>query len=214
MSNETAYPAAIDVVGYNYTESRYDVDHKKYPKRIIYGSENRHDLAAWKAVRDNEHIFGQFLWTGIDYLGESGVWPARGSGAGLLDLAGQRKPNGWYRASLWSEKPICYIGTYPIGGLRGLRQRNSVSSYANDTWNYTKGQRIRVVCYTNASDARLLLNGQPVEQQAKRDPNTDILYWDIEYEPGTLRCEVGEAISDDTLLEDMNWLVKGVEILE
>ena len=72
MSNETAYPSAIDVVGYNYTESRYDTDHEKYPQRIIYGSENRHDLEAWKAVRDKEHIFGQFLWTGIDYLGESG----------------------------------------------------------------------------------------------------------------------------------------------
>ena len=94
MSNETAYPSAIDVVGYNYTESRYGEDHKTYPKRILYGSENRHDLAAWKAVRDNEHIFGQFLWTGIDYLGESGVWPARGSSAGLLDLAGTVPPCG------------------------------------------------------------------------------------------------------------------------
>ena len=118
MSNETAYPGAIDVVGYNYTESRYGEDHLKYPRRIIYGSENRHDLPAWKAVHDNEHIFGQFLWTGIDYLGESGPWPARGSSAGLLDLAGQRKPNGWYRASLWSEQPMCYIGTYPAGGQR------------------------------------------------------------------------------------------------
>ena len=111
MSNETAYPEAIDVVGYNYTESRYDQDHQRYPKRVLYGSENRHDLAAWKAVRDKEHIFGQFLWTGIDYLGESGQWPARGSSAGILDLAGQREPNGWYRAMLWSEKPMCYIGT-------------------------------------------------------------------------------------------------------
>lgn len=101
MSNETAYPEAVDVVGYNYTESRYVEDHKKYPKRVIYGSENRHDLAAWQAVTENEHIFGQFLWTGIDYLGESGPWPARGSEAGLIDLAGFVKPNGWVRARMW-----------------------------------------------------------------------------------------------------------------
>ena len=193
MSNETAYPEAVDVVGYNYTESRYDTDHQKYPKRVIYGSENRHDLDAWKAVRDKQHIFGQFLWTGIDYLGESGPWPARGSSAGLLDLAGQRKPNGWYRAALWSEKPTCYIGTYPASpqrGRNGWGNRNpGVNSYAADTWNYTDGQRIRVVCYTNAESACLLLNGQPLDVQFQRDQQSDILYCDIDYQPGTLRCE-------------------------
>ena len=72
MSNQTAYPQAVDVVGYNYTEDRYDQDHATYPKRIIYGSENRSDYEAWCAVRDKEFIFGQFIWTGTDYLGESG----------------------------------------------------------------------------------------------------------------------------------------------
>ena len=193
MSNETAYPEAVDVVGYNYTESRYDTDHAKYPKRVIYGSENRHDLAAWKAVRDKEHIFGQFLWTGIDYLGESGTWPTRGSSAGLLDLAGQRKPNGWYRAALWSEQPTCYIGTNPIYQRSGRNVRGNrnpgVNSYASDTWNYAEGQRVRVLCYTNAQNARLLLNGQPLDAQFQRDEQSDILYCDIDYQPGTLRCE-------------------------
>ena len=191
MSNETAYPEAIDVVGYNYTESRYGIDHEKYPKRILYGSENRHDLAAWKAVSENEHIFGQFLWTGIDYLGESGVWPARGSSAGLLDLAGQRKPNGWYRASLWSDKPVCYIGTYPLGPQRyGSRQNNQrfVSPYANDTWNYEDEQKVRVVCYSNAKSLQLILNGNNIGGEPTTDAATGIRYWDIEYAPGTLSC--------------------------
>jgi hypothetical protein len=195
MSNQTAYPEAVDVVGYNYTESRYQEDHQRYPRRVIYGSENRHDLAAWKAVRDNEHIFGQFLWTGIDYLGESGAWPARGSEAGLLDLAGNVKPNGHYRAALWSEAPVCYIGTTPNysggrGGRRGGRQqRQFVSPYAPALWNYEAGQPIRVVCYTNAPSAQLFLNDQPIGGEAKRDSATSILYWDIDYQPGTLRCE-------------------------
>ena len=197
MSNETLYPSSIDVVGYNYTESRYDIDHKKYPERVIYGSENRHDLPAWKAVRDNEHIFGQFLWTGIDYLGESGVWPARGSSAGLLDLAGQRKPMGWYRAALWSEKPVCYIGTYPIGNAQGHRRsrNNYVSPNAEANWNYSQGQSVRVVCYTNATEAHLTLNGQPIGGEPQRDENTDILYWDINYTAGTLRCEATNGAS-------------------
>lgn len=196
MSNETAYPEAIDVVGYNYTESRYQEDHLKYPKRVIYGSENRHDLPAWTAVRDNEHIFGQFLWTGIDYLGESGVWPARGSSAGLLDFAGQRKPNGWYRAALWSNEPVCYIGTYPIGRQReGRQRRNYVSPYANDTWNYNEGDRIRIVCYTNADSQKLLLNGKTIDEKWQEDTQTGIRYCDINYTAGTLRCEADNGSS-------------------
>ncbi|MCR4604068.1 MAG: DUF4982 domain-containing protein [Prevotella sp.] len=199
MSNQTAYPQAVDVVGYNYTESRYDTDHKQYPQRIIYGSENRHDLNAWKAVRDKEHIFGQFLWTGIDYLGESGAWPARGSSAGLLDLAGYRKPNGWYRAALWCEKPVCYIGTQPAmttgrrGGRRG--QGNNVHSYAPDLWNYEKGQKVRVMCYTNEPTATLLLNGRELDVTFERDEQTEILFCDVDYEPGTLRCETQQGAS-------------------
>lgn len=205
MSNATAYPSAVDVVGYNYTESRYAEDHQRYPDRVIYGSENRHDLPSWVAVRDNEHIFGQFLWTGIDYLGESGPWPARGSGAGLLDLAGFVKPLGHYRAALWSETPICYIGTYPAARpnsrrYRGRENREWVSPYAAALWNYDDGQRVRVVCYTNAPSARLLLcpagsdaadpaSYIPVGDEPIRDAATDILYWDIDYQPGTLRCE-------------------------
>ena len=69
MSNQTEYPQAVDVVGYNYTENRYDEDHATYPDRVIYGSETGVGIEAWHAVRDKEFIFGQFLWTGTDYLG-------------------------------------------------------------------------------------------------------------------------------------------------
>jgi hypothetical protein len=52
-----------------------------------------------------------------------------------------------------------------------------------------------VVCYTNAASARLMLNGQPVGGQPQRDPSSDILYWDIDYQPGTLRCEADNGAS-------------------
>ena len=195
MSNQTAYPEAVDVVGYNYTESRYDEDHKTYPQRVIYGSENRHDLAAWKAVTDHDFIFGQFLWTGIDYLGESGAWPARGSSAGLLDLKGDRKAQGWWRASLWSDKPMCYIGTTPVqsrGGAGGTRRRamdQRVTIYGPELWNYRDGQIIRVVCATNQQRARLLLNGEEVGETLEKDPSTGLIHWDIPYKDGLLRAE-------------------------
>lgn len=57
------FSAPREIEGY-----RLVSDHSTYPGRVIYGSENRYE-AAWKATRDREHIFGQFLWTGIDYLG-------------------------------------------------------------------------------------------------------------------------------------------------
>ena len=101
MSNQTEYPEAVDVVGYNYTEDRYTTDHKLYPKRIIFGSETHADMKAWNAVNDNEHIFGHFVWTGFDYLGESGEWPSRGLGTGLIDFTGTLKPNGKFYQAIW-----------------------------------------------------------------------------------------------------------------
>jgi hypothetical protein len=204
MSNRTEYPGALDIAGYNYTENMYEKDHKAYPNRIIYGSENRHDLSAWKAVRDNEYIFGQFLWTGIDYLGESGRWPSRGFYSGLLDFGGFIKPRGYFRRSLWSDKPMAYLGTYPAPGKGSKSQVKDVwsqldaeaegSNYVERTpsmdawpvWNYQDGQSIRVVCYTNTAKAKLLLNGAEAGQTKEYDDNTGIIYWDIPYRQGKL----------------------------
>lgn len=185
MSNQTEYPAALDIAGYNYTENMYNSDHEKYPNRVIYGSENRHDMDAWKATRDKEFIFGQFLWTGIDYLGESGSWPSRGFYSGLLDFGGFIKPRGYFRQALWSDKPMAYLGTSPIS-QRGGGGRVNLSQDAWPIWNYQEGQNIRVVCYTNAAKAQLLLNGSVVGETKAYDDNTGIIYWDIPYKDGKL----------------------------
>ena len=189
MSNETEYPDAVDVVGYNYTENRYDEDHAIYPKRVIYGSENGSGLDAWYAVKNKEFIFGQFIWTGTDYLGESGAWPSRGLYTGLLDFGSFPKPRGHFRASLWSEKPVTYIGTYPIQARFKNSQRTFLSPDAWDIWNYDSGQEIRVVCYTNAPQARLLLNGKVVGNMKPYDEKSGIIYWDIPYQAGELKAE-------------------------
>lgn len=181
MSNETTYPDALDVVGYNYTERRYARDHAAYPDRVLYGSENRHDMDAWKAVRDNDQIFGQFLWTGIDYLGESHRWPSRGFTTGLLDLAGFVKPRGYFRQSLWSDEPMIYIGTYPT-----RRFERSPNINANPLWNYPDGTMVRVVSYTNCEEAQLILNGEQIGTRKKDDDDIGVIYWDIPYEPGKL----------------------------
>lgn len=183
MSNETDYPGALDVVGYNYTEDRYKMDHQKYPDRIFYGSENGKGLDAWKAVTDNDFVMGQYLWAGIDFLGEAGSWPSRGSGSGVLTIDGRIKPNGYYRRALWLEKPNIYLGSYiPT-------QANDVRDGADAVWNYTEGETVRVVAYTNCEEAELFLNGKQVGKRMKAYNNSYIMYWDVPYAKGKLEVK-------------------------
>lgn len=189
MSNETDYPDAVDVVGYNYTENRYDQDHATYPRRVIYGSETGSGIEAWHAVRDRDFIFGQFIWTGTDYLGESGRWPSRGLYTGLLDFGSFPKPRAHFRTSLWCDSPVTYIGTYPIRTDSRYSDRTFLSPDAWDIWNYDEGQIIRVVCYTNAPQAHLLLDGEQVGEMKPYDDKTGIIFWDIPFRPGELRAE-------------------------
>lgn len=201
MSNQTAYPDAVDIVGYNYTESRYDIDHKLYPDRVIYGSENGHGYDSWLAVRDNDHIFGQFIWTGTDYLGESGVWPSRGLGTGLLDFGSFLKPRGKFRASIWSETPVAYLGTHRAH-RRGGNHGPTIDAPA--IWNYDDGEQVRVICYTNAHSARLLLDGKEFAPRKLRDDKIGIIYWDLSFVPGRLSVEAmdeeGKVIANDELV--------------
>lgn len=208
MSNQTEYPFALDITGYNYTESRYSEDHKAYPKRIIFGSENRNDIEAWYAVKDNDYIFGQFLWTGIDYLGESGPWPSRGFYSGLLDFGGFIKPRGYFRQSLWSDKPMAYIGSYSLHKkaeswtvLKTDNDNRNLSIDAWPVWNYNEGDLIRVVCYTNAAKARLELNGTVVGQTKDYDPKTGIIFWDVPFKEGKLEV-VGMDKNDEIIARD------------
>ena len=200
MSNETEYPDAVDVVGYNYTEDRYDLDHEKYPGRIIYGSENSSTYDAWKAVEDRDFISGQFIWTGTDYLGESNGWPARGFYTGLLDFGSFTKPRGHFRAALWREEPTIYIGTYPVPvddpilhpAEAAMHLENKgpwLSIDAADEWNYNDSEMIRVVCYTNTDSARLTLNGKEIGETKAYNDKTGIIFWDVPFSEGILKAE-------------------------
>ncbi len=205
MSNYTKYPFVLDVVGYNYTEDRYKMDHEKYPDRVLYGSENRSDFNAWRSVTENDFIMGQFIWTGFDYLGEAGRWPSRGFTTGLIDLAGYVKPQGYFRKALWSEEPVAYIGTYVEKNAS-----NEPLIYAPAVWNYNKGQNVRVVCYTNCEKAELLLNGKKVGKQKKFNQETGIIYWDIPYESGKLEVKayMKESVKATASIETVGLPVK------
>lgn len=178
MSNEVGYPEVLDVVGYNYQEYRYPEDHAKYPSRVIYGSENGMAYSAWKAVEDNDYICGQFLWTGVDYLGEARTWPSRSNMAGLLDLAGFKKPQYYFRKSLWSQVPMAWIGT---AAFRNSSNRRIMIS---PSWNYTPGDSARVTCFTNCEEAELFINGYSQGRRRLADFPEKIINWNVVYQPG------------------------------
>lgn len=187
MSNETGYADALDVVGYNYQEFRYPVDHATYPDRPSYGSENGMALDAWNAVADNDNIMGQFLWTGIEYMGEARRFPTRNSTSGTIDLAGNKKTEFYFRQSLWSDKPMLYIGTDRFredSGRGGLWSHKR----AEPQWNWEAGQKVRVKAFTNCESVELFLNNVSQGVRTLADFTDHILTWDIEYEPGTLKA--------------------------
>jgi beta-galactosidase len=182
MSNAVELPQLLDVVGYNYQEQFYNADHKKYPNRFIYGSENGHTYRAWTAVRNNEYIAGQFLWTGIDYLGEANQWPNRAFGSGLVDMCGFVKPNGWFRKSLWVDEPVVYICTSATGE-REFRWRRPLES-----WKWQENQIVNVLCYTNCSEVSLSLNDKLIDTKYSSQARGGTLIWQVPYEAGTLKA--------------------------
>ncbi len=182
MSDAVGLCELLDIVGYNYQEQRYAEDHKKYPKRVIFGSENHHTMSAWLAVRDNEYISGQFLWTGIDYLGEAGRWPNRANGSGLLDLCGYKKPAAWFRQSLWTDKPMIYICASTGGGEKPPRVTEE------ESWNWSKDQIVTVHCYSNCPEVQLTLNDKSVGSKKLKEATDGVLTWQVPYEPGVLKA--------------------------
>jgi hypothetical protein len=172
MSNETTYPDLLDVVGYNYQEYRYRDDHAKYPDRIIYGSENGQSPEAWQAVEENAFISAQFLWTGIDFLGEARAWPVRSSGAGLLELTGFPKPQYYVRKLLWNSDPAIVLST-------SANRRSPATS----SWNWYEGDSVTVRCVANTEEVELFLNGVSL---GKNTPQNKTANWRIVFQPGEL----------------------------
>lgn len=187
MSNETGYADALDVAGYNYQEFRYAPDHKKYAKRILYGSENSMSLDAWNSVTDNDYVIGQFLWTGFEYLGEAGQFPTRHSTSGIIDLAGNKKPEFYFRQSLWSDKPMVFIGT-----TDRLTDNGPVSLWAHKrvdpVWNWKERQPISVNVFTNCEEVELFLNDKSLGIKKMAGFKNRTITWEVSFETGTLRA--------------------------
>ncbi len=191
MSNHTGYADALDAVGYNYREHFYQDDHRTYPGRVILGSENSHDPRAWYAVRDSAFMSAQFLWTGVDFLGECRGWPVRVSQAGMLDLAGYEKPLYYQRKALWTEAPFVRIA---VGNADAKRSGPWSERFR---WEGEAGEKKLVSCYTNAKEAELFLNGESLGKKRLSDDDGCRACWEAAYVPGVLRAVIDGA--EDTL---------------
>ncbi len=185
LANKTGYAALLDVVGYNYQEQHYEDDHQAFPERKIIGSENGDSYEAWQTVKNNDYIPGQFLWTGIDYLGEAGRFPNRSNDSGLVTLSNVRKPGFYYRKSLWTEEPMVYLATADSMEEGDYDDEGGTSHW---TWDGHEGEPVEVVAYTNSESVELYLNGESLGRKVPADTETPWVRWSVPYEPGTLRA--------------------------
>ncbi len=186
----------LDVVGQNYRENEILAAHQQKPARKILGTENGHDRTVWLPLRDNPPYAGQFLWSGIDYLGESRQWPTIAANSGLLDRTGTPRPLAFQRQSWWGDKPMVYIArrvlppallpTDPGYGTAAQERRPQVL-FADWTPRNTAAHEESVEIYSNCDQVELFLNGKSVGSQSRpRDdsPRT----WKVPFEPGTLKA--------------------------
>lgn len=163
LSAKTGLIDDLDVVGYNYKEFLYQQDHLKFPTKPFIGSENSHSFEAWSAVTDNDFISGQFLWTGIDYLGEAAGWPIHGSGAGLLTLAGFEKSNYFLRKSWWNDN-LATLAIFTAPATNDLQHDNDEWLPVTEKWDYPEGTPVIVRIYTNCTNLELKLGQNGISQ--------------------------------------------------
>ena len=154
-----------DLLGYNYLEPRMIADHRRHPQRkmlvteaFVYYSGLREDIVRdfveknpWNFVEEHDFIAGSFVWAGVDYLGESSPWPAKGWCSCPFDMTLQERPQAAFYHPAWlPDKDY----------LRLVVRDNCFDQPAGtdhwqyppmaDTWDlpYTDDRCVEVRCYT------------------------------------------------------------------
>jgi beta-galactosidase len=178
----------LDVLGVNYRDTELLAAQKKVPTRKIVGTEQDHLRSTWLVARDNPSYSGQFLWAGVDYLGEAD-WPFIASSAGLLDRTGRFKPRAYERQSWWSDAPMVHIvRNEPALANSDPRRRPGFDRISNwtpaDAATYKEAT---VEIYSNCEQVELVLNGRSVGNQLK-PADASPRSWKLPFEPGTIRA--------------------------
>ena len=187
--------AVHDIAGYNYMLDRAPTDHQRVPSRMIIQTESfsRDAFKNWALVNDNSYVLGDFVWTAIDYLGESGIgryyyegetegeawerdqYPLHGAYCGDIDLTGWRKPISYYRELLFNPKEKLHLAVKEPDGYYGKIKETRWSVWPTwDSWSYPK--------------VRLYLNGQLIGEQPTGREQEFKAVFSVPYSPGTLKA--------------------------
>ena len=183
----------LDVVGQNYRENEILAAHQQKPARKILGTENGHDRTVWLPLRDNPPYAGQFLWSGIDYLGESRQWPTVAYNSGLLDRTATPRPLAFQRQSWWSEKPMVYfarrVAPTPMlptdPGYDSEQERRPQVLFSDWSPRNLDPHEEEVEVYSNCEQVELFLNGTSLGEKTKPGDDSPRI-WKVPFTPGTL----------------------------
>lgn len=202
--------ANMDIAGYNYGIYRYKHDLKKYPQRLILGSETFcNDAYKFRELAKQEpRLVGDFVWAGMDYLGEVmvGSWEYAdyaetfdggpgwvSAGSGRIDLTGKPLGEALYTRVALEADNGPYIAVCPVNHT-GDRHSPSAWKMTNamPSWSWTgfEGRKANVEVYARAARVELVLNGHTVGSKTLK--NDCLAKFSIPYESGTL-----EAVSYD-----------------
>ena len=210
----------LDIAGYNYADSRYEMEGKVHPNRIVVGSETyTYDLAKrWKQVEMYPYLIGDFMWTAWDYLGEAGIgswsydpecigfqkeYPWLLADTGALDILGNETAAAGAAAVIWGARKSPYIGVKPVNHP-GVIPSHAIwrGTNAMPYWSYQncEGNEAEVEVYSSAHEVELLINGRSVGRNVLEDYKAE---FQIPYESGELKAVAynadGSIYSESTL---------------
>ncbi|MFB0494764.1 beta-galactosidase [Mucilaginibacter sp. OAE612] len=203
--------AAHDVCGYNYQLQGAPADHKRVPSRVIFQTESypRDAFANWKLVQNNNYIIGDFVWTAIDYLGESGIgrwyysgdvpgehwendfFPWHGAYCGDIDLTGWRKPISHYRSMLYNDKEKLYMAVRePKPEPLEIKETwwSVWPTWESWTWPGFEGRKLDVDIYSKYPKVRLYFNDKLLEEKPTTVNQEFKATFSVPYTPGTLKA--------------------------
>jgi beta-galactosidase len=200
-----AFFGALDVCGYNYAEHEYRPDHERVPDRVVYGSESMALDASrhWTSVQELDHVIGDFVWSAIDYLGESGVgrvhfdgddapysasYPWHRANCGDLDVCGFKRPQSFHRDAVWKRDGALFVAVHaPVDAGRTpvVTAWGWPDVRPSWTWPGHEGRRFRVDVYTPADAVELFLDGESLGTSRAEGCTAT---FEVAYRPGTLRA--------------------------
>ncbi len=198
--------AATDMLGYNYMTPRYLRDAKELPNRVMVGSETYATQITenWPLVNKIDSLIGDFVWTGWDYIGESGIgipsydrlgdgfgtpFPCIMAYSGDVDITGFVKPAGRLAAIVFGAEKNPHITTQSPAHYHDFVNKTpwALTIYEND-WTYPghEGELSKVEVYSAGDEVELLINGKSLGKKPAGEAVGNITAFEVPYEAGTL----------------------------